>query len=93
MTTLLEALTQIKRRPVRLDHGICENVRAIDRNPEIHRQLWELMAKWPDAVQDNRWYPVEGDMSLYMYAVRDRALWQNPRRIALLDWLIKELEK
>lgn len=55
--------------------------------------LGQLMLKWPDGLhsEDNR-YPVEGNGRRFEVAMEAGELWSNPRRIALLNWLIKELE-
>lgn len=57
------------------------------------RELQAIMNKWPGGGRrlDDR-YPVEGSGYKYTIAVIEQKLWSNPRRIALLDWLIKELE-
>lgn len=86
---LLEAL---KRMPIRPDQGICGNLRTLTDKPEVMDSLREIMDKWPQAYP-NRFYPVEGHCSIYLSDARCRTLWSNPRRHALLDWLIEELEK
>lgn len=52
------------------------------------QQLEALIVTWPDRASDNR-FPVEG--CLFEYAANDNK-WQNTRRVALLDWLITQLE-
>ena len=95
MTThLLTVLKQIKKRPPYLDKGICGCARDILGDQEFNRviiHLRDLMAKWPETTGD-RAFPVEGSASKYLVDSYNDKLWQNPRRIALLDWLIKELE-
>lgn len=57
------------------------------------RELQAMMNKWPGGGRrlDDR-YPVEGSGYKYTVALIEQKLWSNPRRIALLNWLIKELE-
>lgn len=91
---LLEALRAIKLEPATMSQGICGNLRTIVGDIKwviLGKQLRALMDKWPEALP-NRFYPVEGKQEAYMLAAAKRILWDNPRRIALLDWLIKELE-
>lgn len=93
-TNLLPALKQIKTRPPRLNEGICGNMRVLMGQIEfcrITKDLQDLMAKWPETAGD-RIYPVEGETELFVIDAHQRKLWDNPRRIALLDWLIEELE-
>lgn len=91
---LLEVLKEIKHRPVRLDQGICGNLRTTvgdEKWKVMSLHLRAMMDKWPERLP-NRFYPVEGTQERYMADAANRILWQNPRRIALLDWLIEELE-
>lgn len=57
--------------------------------------LRSLLGKWPDKAENHHHdhYPVEGSCVEYLIDSQQAILWRNPRRIALLDWLIKELEE
>lgn len=94
MTTtspLLEALHTIRTHgPTSTLSGICVNVADIcGYYSTAVRQLEALIVTWPDRASDDR-FPVEGCIFEY---VADDNKWQNPRRIALLDWLIEQLEE
>lgn len=88
---LLEALHTIKTHgPASALCGICGNVADIcGYYSTAVQQLEALIANWPDRASDDR-FPVEG--CLFEYALDDNK-WQNPRRLALLDWLIAQLEE
>lgn len=88
---LLEALRHIRANgPASTLCGICGNVADIcGYYSTAVRQLEALLVTWPDRASDDR-FPVEG--CLFEYALDDNK-WQNPRRIALLDWLIEQLEQ
>lgn len=87
---MIEELKRIREHPIRLDQGICGNMRTLVGD-EVMPRLRALMSQWPKARKCEG-YPVEGSVTEYMNSVRQKTLWENPRRIALLDWLIKELE-
>lgn len=55
--------------------------------------LYKLMVKWPQGMfsEDDR-YPVEGNEEKFREALEAGLLWENQRRLELLDWLIKEFE-
>lgn len=104
---LLDALKAIKKDPPEKNYGICANVGwlvfdatapIIDsvlrqaHREEADRVMCRLLARWLDAVGPNPNYPVEGSEHEYMVSQRDGTVWQNNRRAALLDWMIKELE-
>ena len=59
----------------------------------VQTVLYKQMVQWPGGwySEDDR-YPVEGNEEKFSEALDAGALWENHRRIALLDWLIKELE-
>lgn len=91
---MIRELKRIREHPIRLDEGICGNLRALVGQIEfcrIAKDLQDLMAKWPETSGD-RVFPVEGKTSKYLVDAYHKKLWQNPRRIALLDWLIGEYE-
>lgn len=59
----------------------------------VQTVLYKLMVQWPQGMhsEDDR-YPVEGNEHKFGEALEAGCLWENHRRIALLNWLIKELE-
>lgn len=106
MTPLLYAALLKCKKETDTRWGICKNVTDYIRAAnidfelkaatmqEIVKELDALLDKWPDkAVEKSQRYavyPVEGDYRIYD---RDQALgqlWENPRRIALLDWLMEQ---
>lgn len=102
--TLLEALRQIKSN---LDRtcGICGNLEALvikeSEEPggvyfRLDDKLEELFKAWPDCDQlcgmPNIGFPV-GGCKEFVKQARDGTLWDDPKRIALLDWCIQTLEK
>lgn len=106
MTPLLyAALLKCKNDPD-TRWGICKNVTDYIRAAnidfelkaatmqEIIKELDALMSKWPDKAVDKSQsyavYPVEGDFRLYDRHQAEGILWQNPRRTALLDWLMEQ---
>ena len=105
---LLKALKQVREDAGKGTSGICGEVfkwlkeycMVNDNYEERHsvveatmRELQAIMNKWPGGGRrlDDR-YPVEGSGYKYTLALIEQKLWSNPRRIALLNWLIKELE-
>ena len=54
----------------------------------LYKYLSEVFQKWPLA-RSNASYPVEGVGSEFWRAVAHHTLWQNPRRIELLQWAIE----
>lgn len=102
MTDLLICLKHIKEHgPMDRAEGICGNVLlAADElgRRMVHDWLMEglekMLVSWPENAGDCQMmkvsYPVEGNRDYWVHA-RSRTLWDNPRRHALLDWLIKEL--
>ena len=100
--TLLEALRQIKSNPDRTC-GICGNLETLVITDEpvgvyfrLDDELKELFKAWPDCDQlfgmPDIGFPVSGHRK-YREEVNNQTLWQNPKRIALLDWCIQTLEK
>lgn len=90
---LLAALKQMRTHAPRRDQGICGNLRELMGDTDfciLASDLRDIMEVWPETTGD-RFFPVE-KRERYIKAAKDRTLWENPRRIALLDWLIKELE-
>lgn len=106
MTPLLYAALLKCKKETDTRWGICKNVTDYIRAAnidyelkaatmhEIAIELDALMDKWPDKVVDKSQryaaYPVEGDFRIYDRDQAQGILWQNPRRIALLDWLMEQ---
>ena len=67
-----------------------ERCEAVTR---VQTVLYKLMVQWPGGWygEDDR-YPVEGNEEKFSEALEAGLLWENQRRLELLDWLIKELE-
>lgn len=106
MTPLLyAALLKCKKEPD-ARWGICMNVANYIRAAridyelkaatlqEIVNELDALMEKWPDKAKEKgqsfSYYPVEGNYRVYDADQALGKLWENPRRIALLDWLMEQ---
>lgn len=89
---LLEALRHIRTNgPKRTNSGICCNVYVQDHSDSLQDELKELIARWPDKTQSGYdQFPIEGSPSAYNRTINK---WRNPRRLALLDWLIAQLEQ
>ena len=99
---ILEALQSIDiNNPPVEKAGICEYVldyvldyicNGPDKMGEItevlYKYLGEVFQKWPLA-HSNESYPVEGVGPEFWRAVARRTLWQNPRRIELLQWAVE----
>ena len=65
--------------------GICNNVGC--EIPEAAFKLLESAIKsWPESLGST--YPVEGSAALYNDSADNGTIWQNPKRLALLDHLI-----
>lgn len=106
MSPLLQAaLSKCKQSPD-TRWGICKNVADFVRASDIDYktkaeallrvtvELGKLMSAWPDKAvdksQSHAVYPVEGNPRIYDRHQAEGILWQNPRRIALLDWLLEQ---
>ena len=96
MKMLLAALKRIRDKgPIEKDKGICGNVRLLvprKQRAEIQEKIYRLTQRWPDHKGYSLVYPVEDSGWLYRESVRLGILWKNPRRIYLLNYMIKELE-
>lgn len=79
----------------RLEVGICGNVLSIFETCDLKYDqadelLDELILRWPER-DESFIYPIGGQRQYH--EERDAGtLWQNPRRLALLNWMIEELE-
>ena len=103
MITLLKCLKHLKANgPIDKSSGICGNMLLVAEKlgvgtaMPLARELDRLLPKWPETNgrchMSKTSYPVEGWSSAFFASAQSMTLWQNPRRIVLLDWLIKELE-
>ncbi len=80
-------LLRIKRRPKWESVGICSNMDFGSISSE--QKFYDVMEKWPFAQgRVKHATPVEGSMKLYLKSVDEGTIWQNPRRHALLNYLI-----
>ena len=93
---LLDALRHIRDvgAPVRND-GICYNVSRLTRplvetNYHLLKVLDSLIHKWPKK-DSSLAYPV-GGIKEFFWELKNGTLWNNPRRIELLNWLIMRLK-
>ena len=80
---MIEELKRIRERPIRLDQGICGNLRTLvgdEKWRETSLHLRGLMDRWPETSGD-RFCPVEGSGAA-----------QNPVAEPSSYCLIKELE-
>lgn len=91
MSTLLERAIAL-RSPATRDpaYGICTNLNSHSWEREKVRRI---ITRWPGLGDYCTVFPVEGDPDLYYMARGAGALWDNPRRIDLLEFIIAELEK
>lgn len=103
--TLLKALIALRddpsTRPV--SGGICYGVlvltvreRKANNWPEeaagVVRQLLSLMMRdWPERVEGDACYPVNGHCVTFSREDKAGKIWENPLRFRLLDWLIDRL--
>lgn len=95
---ILEALLSIDiNNPPVEKSGICEYVldyvcdgpdESGDTTDLLYKYLGHVFQKWPLA-RSNASYPVEGVGSTFWRDAYHRTLWQNPRRIELLQWAIE----
>lgn len=75
--------------------GICGYTVRTATPPEgFNRQdvalmLSQKIQEWPGS-SGHPTYPVEGNGFTHEHDRKSGKLWQNPRRLELLDWLIKE---
>ncbi len=101
---LLEIFTKLKNKgPFDRGAGICFNTfynfgLGHRNREEVNEKLNQLISSWPDIKKNedqtpNTLHPVEGNFDDYGKAAMSETLWENPRRLALLDFMIKTLEK
>lgn len=72
-------------------HGICCEIGM--RMCQIRgtkQMLHSIIQAWPERTDDSS-YPVD-DISGYLRDRENGTMWQNPRRLALLDFIIKEIQ-
>lgn len=103
--TLLRALITLRDDPSARPQsgGICYGVTVLaSREKHIHdwpketvgviRQLLSLMmSDWPDRVEGDACYPINGHCVSFSREDREGKIWENPLRFQLLDWLIDQL--
>lgn len=99
MTTYIyDQLKRIKVKRYEPDCGICEPDCGICGNLSFgsytseRRDVEKAISEWPDAKGnpgDGFSYPVEGRREGYWASKAAGTLWDNPRRLALLDYLIE----
>lgn len=84
---LHQMLLQVKREGA----AICSQCMVMEEHTwQLEEELDDLLARWPDRRGEAKCVPVEGRMSLFHEAAVKETLWENPRRHALLDWLLEE---
>ena len=96
---LINALIHLKEQgPWAPRNGICTNIHMFLEQAEfLERRLPTIEFKasvkaWPKAVGDEEDYPV-GGADEYIAEKRIATVWQNPRRLELLDFIIDYLNK
>ena len=103
--TLLKALIALRDDPSARppSGGICYGVTVlVSRENHAHdwpnetvsvvRQLLSLMMRnWPDRVEGDAYYPINGHCVSFSREDREGKIWENPLRFQLLDWLIDKL--
>lgn len=73
--------------------GICHNIGYV-KKPYFHVSIVTLLLYYPNchknALGNNDvTFPVDGQNRYYAQTGK-KAMWANPKRLALLDWLIEE---
>ena len=103
--TLLKALIALRDDPSARppSGGICYGVTVlVSREKHTHdwpketvgviSQLLSLMMRdWPDRVEGDAYYPINGHCVSFSREDREGKIWENPLRFQLLDWLIDKL--
>ena len=94
---LLAALIDLRDKgPIIRADGICPHIDSYmhhnyhDDKPlrlAVNRLRHHLMETWPDSSGDSS-FPVDGYEEYFSHADK----WSNPRRLALLNWMIAQLE-
>lgn len=92
--TLLAALIDLRDAgPAVPDNGICPHIDSYTQHYAkplrlaVNRLRHHLMETWPDSSGDSH-FPVDGYEEYFSHADK----WSNPRRLALLNWMIAQLE-
>ncbi len=67
--------------------GICNNLYIFSDYGT--RRLHKAIMSWPLRKGNSHHWPVEGTDNKYCKSGNAGTLWQNPRRLALLDYLIE----
>ena len=66
--------------------GICANLQHL--NTDSRTKVILAMRTWPEGFKDSS-FPVEGESWEYNRDAHNDTLWENPRRLALLEYLIE----
>jgi hypothetical protein len=80
-------LIQIKSGHRAPDIGICNNLNIFSDYGT--RRLHKAIMSWPLRKSNTHLWPVEGTHNEYCKSSDNYTIWQNPRRLALLDYLIE----
>ena len=97
---LYAALCMLRDEPEKraIGWGICWNIDQMTKHLEprmrklVCDKFVEIASEWP-ATKDKRGaYPVEGDFRVYDAHQRALTLWDNPRRLELLEWATQKAE-
>jgi len=80
-------LLQIKAGHRAPDIGICNNLCIFSDYGT--KRLHKAILSWPQRKGEGHSYPVEGSMRKYCEAAISFTMWKNPRRLALLNYLIE----
>ena len=94
---LIDALKKIRDEgPQDHDKGICFNASQLcdDSASDVYACIKNLALNWPDRDTTSSDDDPVGDYRFHGYkSRRNGERWKNPRRHALLKWLIEELSK
>lgn len=100
---LYAALCMLRDEPEKraLDWGICWNVNQMTNHylglapamrKRVRDKFVEMAGEWPATKDKRGTYPVEGDFRVYDAHQRAYILWDNPRRLELLEWATQKAE-
>jgi len=95
---LLELRSRVRRyaekgysSTLRTDSGICGNLRIMTGRWDEYNLCEKLCDKWPGRSSETC-YPV-GGYDEFCEEELNGTMWNNPRRLELLDWLIEETKQ
>ena len=99
---LYAALCMLRDEPSKRlpNWGICWNIDQMTKHlrlePEMRKlvrdKFVEIAGEWPATKDKRGTYPVEGDFQVYDAHQRAHILWDNPRRLELLEWAAQKAE-